>query len=139
MPARRDGDVWFVHFEAGEQLHEAYRALARKENIRAAVIVAGIGMVKDPELGYFDGRAYHKSRLQGEFELISTQGNVAMLDGAPFTHLHVTVAGADHVARAGHLFDGAVHISHEGALRVLPGLDLRRERDHATQLARLRW
>lgn len=139
MNARRDGDTWFLQFGPGVPLHEAYRGFAREHGIRAAVVTAGIGMLKDPELGFFDGTQYHKTRLQGAFELISTQGNIALLDGQPFTHLHVSVAGADHVARAGHLFDGAVHVAHEGAVRVLPSVELRRERDPATQLASLRF
>lgn len=139
MHARRSGGDWFVQFEPGVQLHEAYRAFAREQGIRAAVVVAGIGMVRDPELGFYDGQQYHKKRLQGAFELVSTQGNLALLDGQPFTHLHVSVAGRDHLSHAGHLFEGAVHIAHEGCVRVLEGVELRRERDPATQLAGLRW
>jgi hypothetical protein len=30
MHARRSGQDWFVHFEEGEQLHEAYRAFAEE-------------------------------------------------------------------------------------------------------------
>ena len=141
MPARRsdDGATWFVAFEPGVQLHEAYRAFAREQRIGAAIIEAGIGMLRDPELGFFDGQQYQRTRLRGAFELVSTQGNVSLLDGAPFTHLHVTVAGADHVARAGHLFEGEVHVAHEGALRALEGVDLRRARDPGSPLATLRW
>jgi predicted DNA-binding protein with PD1-like motif len=139
MPARRSGSDWFVAFEPGQQLHEAYRAFAREHRVQAAVIVAGIGMVKDPELGFFDGQQYHKERLRGEFELVSTQGNLALMDGQPFTHLHVSVAGRDHVARAGHLFEGAVHVAHEGCLRVLEGVELRREKPPGSPLASLRW
>lgn len=140
MPAKRSaGGDWFVHVEEGVQLHEAYRAFAREHRIEAAAIVSGIGMLKDPELGFFDGARYHKTQLRGAFELVSTQGNIALLEGQPFTHLHVSVAGPDLVARAGHLFAGEVHISHEGAVRPLDGVPLRRARDPATQLANLRW
>lgn len=139
MHARRSGDTWFVHFEQGLQLHDAYRGWAREHGVGAAVITAGIGMVKDPELGFYDGQRYHKTRLTGAFELVTTQGNIALLDGQPFTHLHVSVAGLDHVARAGHLFEGEVHIAHEGSVQVLQGVTLRRERDAATQLASLKF
>jgi uncharacterized protein len=139
MPARRSGDTWFVAFEPGQQLHEAYRAFCREQGITAGVVVSGIGMVKDPVLGFYDGQAYQKQRFAGAHELVSTQGNVALLEGQPFMHLHVTIAGADHLARAGHLFEGAVHVAHEGALRVLDGMTLERAKDPATQLAGLRW
>jgi hypothetical protein len=137
MHARRSGDTWFLHFQEG-QLHEAYREFARKEGVKAGVITAGIGMLKDPQLGFFDGKEYHKKRFAGEFELVSTQGNLGVLDGEPFTHLHVSIAGRDHLAHAGHLFEGAVHVAHEASLRVLD-VPLRRERETGSPLASLRW
>jgi len=139
MPARRSGQDWFVAFEPGAPLHEAYRAFAAEQGLAAAVVTSGIGMLKDPELGFYDGQRYQKARLEGAYELVSLQGNLALLEGKPFTHLHATVAGPDHVARAGHLFEGTIHVAHEGHLRVLEGVALRRERDPATQLAGLRW
>jgi uncharacterized protein len=139
MPARRSGDTWFVHFGPGQQLHEAYRAFAAEQGIGAAVVIAGIGMVREPELGYYDGTRYHTRRFPGAHELVSLQGNVAILDGKPFTHLHATIAGADHGAHAGHLVQGEVHVAHEGALRVLEGVELRRARDAGGVLASLRW
>jgi hypothetical protein len=139
MHARRSGADWFLAFDPGAQLHEAYRAFAREQSIGAAVIVAGIGMMKDPELGYFDGQGYRKQRFPGAFELVSTQGNLALLDGAPFTHLHVTLGGPDHGARSGHLFEGEVHVAHEGCLRVLEGVELRRSRPPSSPLASLQW
>jgi len=139
MPARRspDGDVWFVQFPEGEDLHQAYRGFAREQGLASGVVLAGIGMLRDPVLGFYDGQRYHQRALDGMFELVSTQGNIALLDGAPFTHLHVTVAGADHVARGGHLFGGKVCISHEGAVRALPDVPLRRARLPGTELAAL--
>ncbi|HEV8359937.1 MAG TPA: PPC domain-containing DNA-binding protein, partial [Candidatus Thermoplasmatota archaeon] len=79
MPARRSGDDWFVHFEPGQELHDAYRGFAREQGVRSAAIVAGIGMIKDPELGFFDGARYQTAALRGAFELVSTQGNLALL------------------------------------------------------------
>lgn len=139
MPARRSGSDWFVHFEDGVQLHDAYRGFAREQGIGSAVVVAGIGMVKDPELGFFDGARYHTKRFAGAYELVSTQGNVALLEGEPFTHLHVSIAGQDHAAHAGHLLEGAVHVAHEGCVRVLEGVSLRREKPPGSVLASLRW
>ncbi|MCA1813332.1 MAG: DUF296 domain-containing protein [Halobacteriales archaeon] len=139
MPARRSGDTWFLAFEPGRQLHDAYRAFCKEQGITAGVVTAGIGMVKDPVLGFYHGKGYDQQRFPGAYELVSTQGNVALLDGQPFTHLHVSIGGPDHVARAGHLFEGEVHVAHEGALRVLQGVDLVRRKDEATQLAGLRW
>lgn len=139
MHARRSGGYWFVHFEPGVQLHEAYRGFARRQGITAGVVVSGIGMVKDPELGFYDGEKYHVKRFRGAYELVSTQGNIALLEEEPFTHLHVSIAGKDYAVKAGHLFSAEVHVSHEGAVRAFDGLELHRSRDPVSQLARLRW
>jgi predicted DNA-binding protein with PD1-like motif len=139
MHARRSGSDWFLHVEPGVQLHDAYRAFAREHGVRGAVIAAGIGMLRDPELGYWDGQQYQKRLLRGAFELVSTQGNLGVLDGEPFAHVHVSVAGPDHAAHGGHLFRGEVHVSHEGSVRVLEGVELRRAREPGSPLATLRW
>lgn len=139
MRASRSGDAWFLALQPGHDLVEAYRGFAREHRVEAAVVLAGIGMLKDPELGFFDGHRYLRTQLRGEHELVALQGNLALLDGEPFAHLHASVAGRDHVARGGHLFSGLVHVTHEGAVRVLEGVRLERARDAATGLALLPW
>ena len=48
--------------------------MAQEENIKAGMIVSGIGMLKDPEIGYYTGTGYEQRKLEGVYELVSITG-----------------------------------------------------------------
>lgn len=138
MTARRHENVLYGTFEAGVDLREAYHELMREQGIEAGIVVSGIGMVEDPTLGFFLGDGeYDEETLEGRFELLATQGNLATSDGEPFAHLHVTLAGEEHAAVGGHFFGGTVYVGHEFGVRVLPSGSLTRSHDTATGLQSL--
>jgi predicted DNA-binding protein with PD1-like motif len=135
MDTARTGDVIYGTFSEGVDLREAYHELMRERGIEAGVVLSGIGMVQDPTLGFFEGDGvYDEQTLEGRFELLATQGNLATDDGEPFAHLHVTLAGEDHGSIGGHFFGGQVHVGHEFGVRVLPAGSLVREHDPSTGL-----
>lgn len=134
----RVGDVLHGTLDAGPDLHAAYQDLARAHDVDAAYVLSGIGMLADPEVGYFVGEGrYERAVLEGNYELVSTMGNLALHDGEPFTHLHVSLAGPDHRVVGGHLFAGAIAVTHECALQVLPPGSLERRTSEATGLLTL--
>lgn len=138
MDTARTDEVVYGTFPEGVELRGAYHDLMRERGIEAAVIQTGIGMLKDPTLGYFLGDGeYDEHTLEGRYELLATQGNLALDDGEPFAHLHVTLSGEDHRAIGGHLFEGEVHVGHEFGLRVLPAGILVRKHDPSTGLKAL--
>lgn len=135
MDTAREDDVIYGTFEAGDDLRETYHELMREHGIEAGIILTGIGMVEDPTLGFFVGDGeYEEETVEGRFELLATQGNLATSENEPFAHLHVTLAGEDHEAFGGHFFAGSVHVGHEFAVRVLPAGSLVRRHDPSTGL-----
>jgi len=82
------------------------------------MLVLGIGMIHDFEIGYFDNGKYVKRKLTEPHELLSMQGSVAV-EGEPRVHVHLTVANKDHEAFGGHLISGKAWMSNEiGFLRL---------------------
>lgn len=135
MDIARDDDVIYGTFAEGTDLREAYHELMRERGIEAGIVLTGIGMLKDPTLGFFEGDgAYDEHTLEGRFELLATQGDLAYAEGEPFAHLHVTLGDEDHGTLGGHLFAGEVHVGHEFGLRVLPQGSLVRRHDPSTGL-----
>ncbi|PSG96167.1 hypothetical protein BRD56_12000 [Thermoplasmatales archaeon SW_10_69_26] len=135
MDTARNDDVIYGTFEEGVELREAYHGLMRERSIESAIVLTGIGMVEDPTLGFFEGDGeYDKQTLEGRYELLATQGNLATTDNDPFAHLHVTLGGEDHASLGGHLFDATVHVGHEFGIRVLPEGSLVRRHDPSTGL-----
>jgi predicted DNA-binding protein with PD1-like motif len=128
-------DVVYGTFEAGRDLRGAYHELMRERSIEAGLVLTGIGMLEDPTLGYFQGDGeYDEHQLEGRYELLATQGDLAYSDGEPFAHLHVTLSGEDHEAIGGHLFEADVLVGHEFGVRVLPEGSLVRRHDPSTGL-----
>jgi predicted DNA-binding protein with PD1-like motif len=139
MKAGDHDDVVYGTFEAGRDLRTAYADLMEERGFEAGIVLTGIGMLEDPTLGFFQGEGeYDRHTLEGAYELLTTQGNLATSDGEPFPHLHVTLGGEDHAVQGGHLFEGTVAVGHEFAVRVLPDGALTRSHDPGTGLQALR-
>ena len=108
-----------IRFDIGEEFPKTLADWCGRERIRSAAVVAGIGMLKDIEIGRYDGREYEKELISPSSEILSLQGNVSMKEGEPFVHLHVILADEDMNARGGHLFSGTVSMTIELALLEL--------------------
>ncbi len=129
MRYHKAGDRYVVRLETGEDVVQAVTAFASDRRIDAAS-VSGIGSITDATLGYFDraAREYKKHGVPGDSEIVSLLGNLSLKEGQPFAHIHVTLAGPDFRAVAGHLFDGKVAATCELVVEPLPGL-LQRKKD----------
>lgn len=96
----------FAKLEKEEDVFSSIEKLAQIYEIKGAVIVSGIGMLKNFEIGYFDGTDYIKEKYEKNHELVSFHGTIAERD--PRLHIHVALAGPDHIIIGGHLFKGTV-------------------------------
>ena len=95
--------------------------------VESAIVVCGIGMLREIELGYWDGERYEKHRLDPPVELVSLQGTIARFGDGRVVHLHACVARRDGSTSGGHLFAGTVHNTAEIALSLSRGIVLERE------------
>lgn len=117
-----------LRLDAGEEIVASLKAFAAERGIRAGLISA-IGAVGETELGFFvrATRSYVTRTFTGEHEIGVLTGNFSELDGEPFPHCHIVIAGEDFVAHAGHLFRGVVTVTCEVQVVTDPGV-LRRTR-----------
>lgn len=134
MKYARLGDTFVVRLETGEEISSTLVEFARAHAVDAAQ-VSGIGAAYHVVLGYFDRQArdYLRHTVEEEVEIVSLLGSIALKDGRPFPHLHVTVSGRDFRPLAGHFFEGYVGATCEVVVRPLPGY-LQRTQDDATGL-----
>ena len=74
---------------------DALLGVLKKENIVSAVVLSGIGMLKDFEIGYFntETKQYETALFEKPCELISLSGNITLKDNEIFPHLHVSLQG----------------------------------------------
>ena len=97
------------------------------------MLTAGLGMISDFELGYFDNGRYITRSFAEAHELLSMQGSVAV-QGDPRLHVHVAVADKSHAAFGGHLLRGKVWMSNEICLVRIEGLDSSRQIDETKKV-----
>lgn len=81
--------------------------------------ISAIGALEQVELGYFDrdAQTYLHETVDGVYELLSLLGNIAMVDGKPFVHAHVTLGDRNMRVTGGHFFDGVVAVTLEAVVR----------------------
>ncbi len=113
--------TFVVRLEAGEDVVPALNAFCAERSITGAAL-QGIGAVKEATLGYYslERKEYIKHDFRGEYEIVNLAGNITMMDGRPFAHVHVVLAGrserdpeGDLRAVGGHLFRGIVSATAE--------------------------
>jgi uncharacterized protein len=117
----RSGNVIALRLEAGEEVHQGLLDCAAAYGLQGAYVLSGIGMLKDPLLGWFDTveKRYHQQDYPGRHELLNLSGNISLRDGAPMTHLHVTLSDEEYRCFGGHLFNAEVGLTLEVALLVV--------------------
>ena len=114
--ARKEAFV-LARLEHGEDILESIK-LTVKEERSTMVVVAGLGMISDFELGFFDRGNYLTQSFDDPHELLSLQGTIST-EGEPRIHIHATVANKEHEAFGGHLMRGKAWMSNEiGLLRL---------------------
>ena len=123
MQHQRTRYGWALRLDPGEEIIDALTRFASAQGIRAGAI-SGLGAVGTTELGFFvrATRTYIRRTFSGEHEIGSLIGNFSELDGRPFPHCHIMIAGEDFVAYTGHLFSGVVTVTCEIQVVSDPGL-----------------
>ncbi len=128
-----------VRLDKGEEILSCLREVCATYGVRAASIT-GIGAVKGTTIGMYDletGR-YSDLQLPSFLELTNLSGNVSTLDGAPFLHVHVTLADEHGHAFGGHLKQAFIGATAEIFFTVFD-TNIDRAHDDATGLNTFHW
>jgi len=103
-----------VRLEVGEKLPDSLVEFARRLGMVSGSL-SGIGGVRNVVLSYYDlqARQYVTFEVPGIVELVSLIGNVSLVSGQPFWHLHASVADREGNVKGGHLMSLEVAITVE--------------------------
>ncbi len=137
MRSVRDGEDWLLRLEEHEVLPDVLATWARDEGIRGAAVLAGIGLVRDTEVGYLREGRYETHRFVEPLELLALAGSIAWEGGNPSVHLHLTGSRADHSVVGGHLIRSTIALLGEISIRNYPGRTFRRPPIPGTSLSAL--
>lgn len=122
MESIREGSSMFIRVDPGESMMETLRTVAQDEQIPAAAIVSGVGMLTEVKFGFFDVQIddYRPISKQGIYDISSIQGNIIREpNGNHVPHVHLVVNDASMKTLGGHLMDARCHVTMEIFLTVL--------------------
>lgn len=91
-----------VRYSPDQDVRKEIELLAKKENLKAAALVAAVGSLKQVALRYADKK--EATVLKGAYEITSLSGHVSIHG----LHLHMAVADAKGQMIGGHLMEGNV-------------------------------
>lgn len=119
--AQLDANNYVLRLELGDDIHDQIQTFCAQNDINNAA-VQGIGSVDSPTVAHYSVKTkqFTDKQLDGILEVTSLLGNVALVEGKPFAHIHVTVSGPDMVAHAGHLVKGTCSATLELIITAYP-------------------
>ena len=110
MRFQRFGDRYQLRLESGEPVAPTLLGWLRQQDIGYATMT-GLGAVRSAMVSYWNAvtSEYEQHALDDQMEVVSLVGNVTLKDGAPFTHIHVTLGRRDLHILGGHFNDATVN------------------------------
>ncbi len=128
------GRCLLARLDHGAEIISQITDLASKEKIETGICSA-IGALSGAELAYYDqaSREYRRITITDPVELASCLGNISLLNGRPFVHVHAVLSSEDGRVWAGHLISGTIFAA-EIHIEELLGMHLHRTPDSITGL-----
>jgi len=133
MQYAEDDDLIIAKLDDGEDLFKSIQAIVDGCEIDQALVLSGIGMLKDFTVGYFNGQEYEWKHYHDAHELVAMHGSIA----GGVIHLHCAVVSHDHHVKGGHLKLAKVCVLNELVLRKMKTVKLGREKNQKSGLAEL--
>jgi predicted DNA-binding protein with PD1-like motif len=137
MQAERETNIIAVKMDNNEDLMASLEGLCKDQMVKSGLVLFGIGMIRDFELGYFNGKEYEFTEFQEPAELVALHGSIATVDEAPSIHLHAGVATRDLALKGGHLRKATVNGLVEIGIIKLTDVELTRWKNDTTGFTEL--
>ena len=137
MQSKEDKDIIIIQLFPDEEVNNKLKEVCRKHDIKTAVIISGIGQLKNTKLGYFKCKGnYTLEKFDEPLEILSLTGNICKQQGEHILHLHAVLGTEDKKAIGGHFFKGIISVT--GEIFILKtNLDFQRKIDNETGLQTL--
>jgi predicted DNA-binding protein with PD1-like motif len=100
---------YIIRLLKGEKIIERLTSFCNQNSIESGVF-QGIGAVMSAELGFYhlDKKEYEFKKIENLMEIVSMTGNVALVEGQPFLHIHTVLSDENLQTIGGHLKEAQV-------------------------------
>jgi len=114
MQSEEKDNLILARLFPGEDIHQELKEICNKHRVETAVVLSGIGQLKQFQLGYFKEKGnYVPQEFAEPHELLSLSGNISNQKGEYKLHLHAVLGNEDKGVVGGHLIKGEVEVTNE--------------------------
>lgn len=114
MQSKERDNLILARLLPGEDIHQELKEICNKHRVETAVVLSGIGQLKQFQLGYFKEKGnYVPQEFAKPHELLSLSGNISNQKGEYKLHLHAVLGDEDKSVVGGHLIKGEVEVTNE--------------------------
>lgn len=125
MQIQKDGKLFLLKLDRGDDVLGTLEQVAQDNSIKTGEVSWGVGMIRNLQIGYFNGNEYEKETYSNPLEVVSFHGSIA--ENEPRFHIHVSCAGQNHGVVGGHLFGGSADPLMEIRIGLLEGVHAQRK------------
>ena len=137
MKSKEKGNIIFIRLYPNENLNEEIKKVCFNYNIKTAIVISGIGQLKNFQLGYFKEKGnYAPKKFNKPYELLSLNGNICKKNEDYLLHFHAVLADDKKNVVGGHLLEGIVEITNEIVI-LKSNISIDREIEKTTGLQEL--
>jgi predicted DNA-binding protein with PD1-like motif len=134
MQSKEKQDLIFIRLFKNESVNDEIQEACKFHNVKTAVVLSGIGQLKNVKLGYFKKKNdYTPELFKSPYELLSLTGNICCNEDDYQLHLHAVLGDEKKNAVGGHFIEGEVSITCEIIL-LKSDIDVKRKVDEKTGL-----
>jgi len=114
MLSKEKKNIIFLRLFPDEDINKQIKKACKTHNVKTAIIISGIGQLKNVQLGYFKEKGnYTKEIFNRPLEILSLNGNICNEDGDYSIHMHAVLGDEEKNVLGGHFFEGIVSVTIE--------------------------
>ena len=134
MQSKKEQNMIFMRLFTDEDVNDKIKQACEQYKVKTAVVISGIGQLKNAELGYFKKKGdYSPETFDAPHELLSLTGNICQDEEGYLLHLHAVIGDEKKNTFGGHFIGGLVDITSEIVL-LKTNMDVNRILDDETGL-----
>jgi predicted DNA-binding protein with PD1-like motif len=137
MQSKENKNIIFIRLFPDEDVNSELIKAFKKHNVKTAVVLSGIGQLKETEIGFFKTKGnYFPETISTPHEILSLAGNICKNKDEHLLHLHIVLGDENKNAIGGHFINGQVSVTAEIVL-LKTNIDVKRKYDEKTGLQAL--
>jgi predicted DNA-binding protein with PD1-like motif len=114
MHTKEKDNLIIVRLFPGQDIFNQIQEACKKHGVETAIVIGGLGQLKQFELGYFKEKGnYCPQFFEEPHELLSLTGNISKQNDEYNFHLHAVLGNENKQVIGGHLFKGVVEVTNE--------------------------